>query len=320
MKKPRYILFYNTMFDVPLTYPEEDIPEEFELTTDRKHMHDAVAIVFHLPSLQFPFFNNISRHIPLLRQISLRYKRLRKMKGQLWVAWFMECEVNYPHFSDPSYMNSFDLTMSHHLDSDIVVPYYYYDLNELLRGTIREKEVGKSVCAFISSSFHKSGRLEYLKTLVNYLDVQSYGKVLRNRVIKRDTGHRSKMDTIAQYKFTIAFENAIARDYVTEKFYDPLIAGSVPIYLGAPNIEDFAPGDRCFINVSDWDGPESLARYILELSEDEALYQAYFDWKSKPFKPNFARMLEQQKEHAFVRLCKKIQENGSRLKRKAFIS
>lgn len=38
----------------------------------------------------------------------------------------------------------------------------------------------------------------------------------------------------------MAFENVIAMDYVTEKFYDPLIAGSVLVYLGAPNIADFA--------------------------------------------------------------------------------
>lgn len=308
MKKSHHILFYNTIFDMPLEYPKEDIPEGFEITTDRRHMQDAIAVVFHLPSLHSPNFNNISRYIPQLHPISLMGRRLRKKKGQLWVAWFMECEVNYPHFCNPSYMNSFDLTMSYHLDSDIVTPYYYYELNDTLRRPVQEKAAGKNICAFISSSFHKSGRLEYLKTLMNYLDVHSYGKVLRNKTIEKDAGYQTKIDTIAHYKFTIAFENAIFRDYVTEKFYDPLVAGSVPIYLGAPNIDDFAPGDKCFINASDWDSPKSLAEYILAVSEDEALYQSYFDWKSKPFKSNFDRMLDQQKEHAFVRLCNKIQD------------
>ena len=308
MEKSQLILFYDTMFDMPLTYPKEDIPEGFELTTDRRFMQDAVAVVFHLPSLHSPFFNNFSRYLPSLHSISLRYKHLRKKKGQLWVAWFMECEVNYPHFCNPSFMNSFDLTMSYHQDADIVTPYFYYTLKDLLRGPVKEKGNGKNVCAFISSSFHKSGRLEYLKTLMNCLDVHSYGKVLQNKILEKDIGYQSKMDTIADYKFTISFENAIERDYVTEKFYDPLIAGSVPIYLGAPNINDFAPDDKCFINASDWDSPKSLARYVMAVSEDKALYRSYFDWKSKPFKPDFIRLLEQQKEHAFVRLCKKIQE------------
>lgn len=42
---------------------------------------------------------------------------------------------------------------------------------------------------------------------------------------------------VAKYKFTIAIENAICDDYITEKLWRPLIAGSVPIYLGSPSIE-----------------------------------------------------------------------------------
>lgn len=220
----------------------------------------------------------------------------------------MECEVNIPHFRKPSFLNSFDLIMSHHLDADILAPYFYYELNDLLRRPVREKVEGKNVCAFISSPFHKSGRLDYLKEFMNYLDIHSYGKVLRNKIIEKDTGRQTKLDILANYKFTIAFENAIAKDYVTEKFYDPLIAGSVPIYLGAPNINEFVPGDKCFINVSDWDGPESLSRYIISVSEDDDLYNSYFSWKKKDLKPSFMNLLEKNKEHAFVRLCRKIKE------------
>ncbi len=308
MKGKRIILFYNTMFDTPLTYNGADIPKEFEITTDRKLMKKAAAVVFHIPSLHSLLSDKLSRFVPSIYSLPLRMKRLRKEKNQIWIAWFMECEVNIPHFRKSSFLNNFDWTMSYHLDSDIVTPYFSSAFNHLLRGPVKEKSAEKNVCAFISSSFHKSGRLTYLKTMMNYLDIHSYGKVLRNKTLENDTGHPSKMDTIAGYKFTIAFENAIARDYVTEKYFDPLIAGSVPIYLGAPNIGNFAPGDKCFINASHWDSPESLARYILSVSGDQEQYQSYFDWKSKPFKPGFTKLLEEQKEHAFVRLCRKIQE------------
>ena len=296
------------MFSTPLIYDRTNIPEEFEITTDRRLMQEAVAVVFHIPSLRYFLFDKFSRFIPSIYSIPLGLKRLRKKRGQLWIAWFMECEDNVPHFREPSFLNIFDLTMSYHLDADIVTPYFYGALNNLLRGPDREKSAEIIVCAFISSSFHQSGRLTYLKTLLNYLDIHSYGKVLRNKILEKDTGHQTKMDTMADYKFTIAFENAIEKDYVTEKFFDPLIAGSVPIYLGAPNIGDFAPGDKCFIDASDWDSPESLARYIQSVSKDQELYESYFDWRSKPFKPYFIKLLEEQKEHSFVRLCRKIQE------------
>jgi len=307
VKNKKVVLFYNTMFNMPLQYDKADIPEEFEISTDRRLLQEASAVVFHIPSL-FSSLDKISRFVPSIYSMALSLERLRKKRNQIWVAWFMECEVNIPHFRKSSFLNAFDLIMSHHLDADIVTPYFYYELNDLLRRPVREKVDGKNVCAFISSPFHKSGRLDYLKTLMNYLDIHSYGKVLRNKIIEKDIGRQTKLDILANYKFTIAFENAIAKDYVTEKFYDPLIAGSVPIYLGAPNINEFAPGDKCFIDVNSFDGPESLAKYLISVSEDNELYQSYFSWKTNNFRNSFLNLIEQNKEHAFVRLCKKLQE------------
>lgn len=40
---------------------------------------------------------------------------------------------------------------------------------------------------------------------------------------------------VARYKFTLAFENAICNDYITEKLWRPLVVGSVPIYYGSPS-------------------------------------------------------------------------------------
>ncbi|MDI6742386.1 MAG: glycosyltransferase family 10 [Smithella sp.] len=308
MKKINIILFYNTMFGMPLSFSAADIPDDFIITTDRRFMRDAVAVVFHLPTLYPPLLSKIGRCLPVIYPVLFRSKRLVRKKGQLWVAWYMECEANYPHMRCPSFMKAFDLTMSHHLDSDIVTPYFDHELGTLLREPVRDKTDPQDVCAFISSSFHSSGRLEYLAALMKYLNVHSYGKVLRNKRLENDIGRSSKMDTISRYKFTLAFENAIAKDYVTEKFYDPLIAGSVPIYLGAPNIEDFTPGDHCYINVVDWDSPESLARYIMAVSQDEKLYQSYFQWRSEPLRPAFERLLKQRKEHPFTSLCGKIKE------------
>lgn len=308
MKKPDIILFYNTMFDMPLSYTARDIPENFMMTTDRRFMRDAVAVVFHLPSLYPIIMNKIGRRLPVLYPLFFKSRRLMKNKRQLWVAWFMECEVHYPHMSCRSFMESFDLTMSYHLDADIVAPYFHDGLRKLLRRPVPEKNNQNNTCAFISSPLNKSGRLEYLKIMMQFLDIHSYGRVLQNKALGNDRGRESKMDVIAGYKFAIAFENAIAKDYVTEKFYDPLIAGSVPIYLGAPNIEDFAPGEKCFINVADWNDPEALAKHILKISKDEDLYQSYFRWRSEPFRPAFEKLLQKHKKHPFTVLCEKIRE------------
>lgn len=57
-----------------------------------------------------------------------------------------------------------------------------------------------------------------------------------------------KLDVLANYKFTFCPDNQRYPDYIDEKILDALSAGSVPIYLGAPNVADYIPPD-CFI---DW--------------------------------------------------------------------
>ncbi len=289
----KIILFYNRMWHDPLVYAENELPEKYVLTTDRRFMDEAVAVVFHLPTLPPELFTEGG---------------VEKRSGQVWVAWYMECEANYPRMDDPGFMSRFDLRMSHRLDADIFSPYFPPDFAELSRKPVPEKGPGKIVNAFISSHINKSGRLQYLIGMMKVLGVHSYGRMIPNMPSGGDYGHGFKLDTISNYKFTIAFENAIAADYVTEKFYDPLIMGSVPVYLGAPNVSDFAPGENCFINTSEWESPESLARYLIELSRDDARYMSYFEWKNKPFQPKFSRMLEIRKTHPFVRLCGKVGE------------
>lgn len=47
---------------------------------------------------------------------------------------------------------------------------------------------------------------------------------------------RELIKFVAQYKFSLSFENAECEDYITEKLWRPLIAGSVPVYIGSPSV------------------------------------------------------------------------------------
>lgn len=48
-----------------------------------------------------------------------------------------------------------------------------------------------------------------------------------------------KDEALAPYRFHIALENSVAKDYWTEKLADPFLRGCFPIYSGCPNIEDY---------------------------------------------------------------------------------
>lgn len=47
------------------------------------------------------------------------------------------------------------------------------------------------------------------------------------------------------------------------------------MYLGAPNIEEFAPVENCYINVRDFSGPADLAAYLLALDRDDQAYARF---------------------------------------------
>src|SRR5262249_16725807 len=139
-----------------------------------------------------------------------------------------------------------------------------------------------------------------------HIRVDCYGKWNPNRVLENDTGRETKLDTIARYKFTLAFENSLSKDYVSEKFFDPLIAGSVPVYQGTSTIETFAPADRCFIDVNHFRNPKDLANYIRELDRDPVRYAAYLAWKDRPFRRSFDRLVDSQREDYRIRVCRAL--------------
>jgi hypothetical protein len=193
--------------------------------------------------------------------------------------------------------------MTYRLDSNFPTPYLDVLLaNELLTPAHVKTESAPAV--YIASNLKdRSQRTEYVRELMQYIDVDSYGRCLRNRTLADDRGRETKLATIARYKFTLAFENSIARDYVTERFLDPLIAGSVPVYLGAPNVADFAPGERCYIDAADFAGPRELAGELHRLACDEVAYQEFLAWKTQPLSDRFLRLADLTRTHALCRLC-----------------
>lgn len=50
-----------------------------------------------------------------------------------------------------------------------------------------------------------------------------------------------KLSTIKNYKFALCFENGSYPGYITEKIIDCFVTGVIPIYRGAPDIEDHIP-------------------------------------------------------------------------------
>ena len=51
------------------------------------------------------------------------------------------------------------------------------------------------------------------------------------------------------YKFYLSFENSICRDYVTEKFYNPLLYSTVPVVYGGADYDSIGAPFNSYIDV-----------------------------------------------------------------------
>src|SRR3989344_1070024 len=77
-----------------------------------------------------------------------------------------------------------------------------------------------------------------------------------------------KLRTLARYKFSVCYENMDhINGYVTEKIWDCFSAGTVPIYLGANNVNDLIPKE-CYIDKRDFPRYEDLSKYLTGVTKE----------------------------------------------------
>jgi len=50
-----------------------------------------------------------------------------------------------------------------------------------------------------------------------------------------------KKSTVENYMFNISIENEFSPNWISEKFYDPILYNTIPIYYGCPNIKEYYP-------------------------------------------------------------------------------
>ena len=79
------------------------------------------------------------------------------------------------------------------------------------------------------------------------------------------------VEIYSEYRFVICIENSRIGGYITEKIVNAFLAGAIPIYLGAPDVEaHFAAG--AFINCNGME-LDACARIVREVDQNESRYQ-----------------------------------------------
>jgi len=129
----------------------------------------------------------------------------------------------------------------------------------------------RSTPEFYSARIEAVGRLDPLSAIdlygrgwdrwwTRHAATPAYWRYLRQIRASYRGPVSSKIDTLSRYRISLCFENMPMLGYVTEKIFDCLYAGTVPIYLGAKNISDLIPSE-VYVDMRDFESDNYAAMW-----------------------------------------------------------
>ncbi|KAG5276561.1 hypothetical protein AALO_G00107120 [Alosa alosa] len=271
----------NTFFNVDGCY----------LTADRSLYNKSSGVIIH--------HRDISKDLSNLPP-------LQRPSFQKWI--WMNLESPSHSQKIPGLEKLFNVTLNYRQDADMQMPYgSVVPIQEDKEFILPTKT--KIVCWIVSNWNADHARVKYYNELYKHIEVHTYGQAFGEYVIDKEF-----LSTISSCKFYLSFENSIHKDYITEKLFNPLSVGSVPIVLGPSrqNYENYVPGDA-FIHVDDFLTPKELAEHLLYLDKNDNVYLQYFDWR-KQFKVKMAsfwaehtcRACDYIKNHKEYKVCNNL--------------
>lgn len=209
----------------------------------------------------------------------------------------------------------FHIVISHHWHSNVRLSFFEWancrtdDISRTVAylggqsrlGKIEMKDKSLAPVLFFARNcdFVMHKRQGFVRKLRESIAVDAVGKCLNSREqtsVRRCQAFNSKNKRpciIAQYPFYLAIENSISLDYVTEKVYEPLLLGTIPVYLGAPNVGNFLPAAHSVIIATDFKSVRSLAKYLQCVAGNASLFAYYSNWRDRPRLPTFDTLQRQ---------------------------
>ncbi|XP_070762121.1 alpha-(1,3)-fucosyltransferase 4-like [Enoplosus armatus] len=210
-------------------------------------------------------------------------------RAQKWIWMNYESPAHTPRLW--RFEGVFNLTMTYRTDSDIFLPYGYLVPREhktkvlqsrvehQLRAPSHSHLLRPRLLAWVISNWSEShARVALYYQLRRFIQVDVYGRA--GRPLQEDSGGGSVVRLVRRYQFYLALENSQHTDYITEKLWNAVRAGAVPVVLGPSrqNYERFLPPEA-FIHVDDFPTVRGLARYLLMLRRNPARLRRHLDWR-----------------------------------------
>ncbi|XP_067952156.1 alpha-(1,3)-fucosyltransferase 10-like [Watersipora subatra] len=231
--------------------------------------------------------------------VSLKDLPLPRQRHHVWSLMHEESPKNNILFSFKGIMELFNFTSTFRRESDLPLTTQYVRSVEQLESiqflkSFQEKErfieeENIAPIVYVQGDCDvPSDRDHFVTMMTKHIKIDSYGGCLHNKNLPAHLTdpvggmtHVDFLELISKYKFAISMENGICQDYITEKYWRPLVVGTIPIVLGSPAIADFYPSNASVINVENFTSIKQLVESIQTISSDKEKYNMYRSFKRK---------------------------------------
>lgn len=233
----------------------------------------------------------------------------RKFPFQRWVQIDINSKSVHSFNDFPIWQKYMDIDVNYELTSSVPGTFVCDWANNSLEISLKSppdppSHQRRGLVATLISNCYEGGsylRTKYIEELMKYIKVDSFGSCLNtapkpnwefefdNSLDGNGMKQKNKIELFSKYKFVLAFESSSEMDFVSEKIWIAFLSGAVPIYFGAPNIEQFlpiVPMNRSIILANHYT-PKQLAEYLNKLDQDDNLYNQYFSWRKENFTSSF---------------------------------
>ena len=269
------------------------------ITDNRSELQSASAVLFHADDLWKMWFTSLD---------SKSWKPRYRDPSQVWVMLSQEAP---PHLFGWFPPNFFNWTMSYRRDSTILHTYMSHvkrspeELQNKTRNTQNEANINyfrsksKMAVVHVSNCADQLQRYKIIRELSKYVKVDEFGHCSGKVVCNSNVPFEKCMNIFRPYKFYLAFENTVCRDYISEKFWMAQnVKHQIPVIAVSQHTTDILP-PKSYLNLFDFPSIKALADEMVRVGNNATLFNSYFDWK-RYYKPS---------PSGFCTFCNALHEN-----------
>lgn len=157
----------------------------------------------------------------------------------------------------------------------------YQTISNILQDSQKKRlQEKQGFCSLVASHDLNGLRTQLFNLLSPIGKVDAGGRLLRNTDALQTKFNNNKLKFLENYMFNICPENTNAEYYVTEKVFDAISAGTLPIYWGSNNNpEPELLNKEAILFYSEEQPIEELYKQVAELYSNKSLYR---DFMSQP--------------------------------------